>query len=47
MNAEAKKHPDITLTPVESRQIAAIGHDPATDTLAIRFKDWKGNPSSL
>lgn len=47
MNAEAKKHPNITLSPVESRQIAAIGHDPATGTLAIRFKNWKGEPSSL
>ncbi len=28
----------IPLTPVESSQIAAIGHDPATNTLAIQFK---------
>jgi hypothetical protein len=27
----------ITLKPVKSSQIAAIGHDPATNTLAIRF----------
>lgn len=27
----------IALTTVKSSQIAAIGHDPATNTLAIRF----------
>ena len=36
----------ISLTPVESSQIAAIGHDPATNTLAIRFKA-KNGPGSL
>jgi hypothetical protein len=29
--------PNITLTPVDSSQIYSIGHDPATNTLAIRF----------
>jgi hypothetical protein len=29
--------PDIALTPVASSQIDAIGHDPETNTLAIRF----------
>lgn len=37
----------IPLNDVQSSQIAAIGHDPKTDTLAIRFKTWKGEPSSL
>lgn len=32
------------LHPVQSSQIEAIGHDPATNTLAIRFKSRaKGN----
>jgi len=37
----------ITLTDVESSQIAAIGHDPETNTLAIQFKNWKGERTSL
>ncbi|CAI2430286.1 KTSC domain-containing protein [Serratia liquefaciens] len=36
----------INMTPVESSQIDSIGHNPATNTLAIRFKS-KGAPSSL
>jgi len=32
----------IELTPVESSQIAAIGHDAASKTLAIQFKNKKG-----
>lgn len=37
MNA-VKKFPDIALTPVkESKLLAGIGHDPATNTLAIEF----------
>jgi hypothetical protein len=32
----------ITMMPVESSQIAAIGHDPNTKTLAIRFKAKPG-----
>lgn len=39
--------PIVPLQPVESSQIHAIGHDPETQTLAIRFKTWKGEPSSL
>jgi hypothetical protein len=31
----------ITLTPVKSSQISEIGHDPATNTLAIRFNGGK------
>ncbi len=37
----------VRLQDVESRQIAAIGYHPETETLAIRFKTWKGEPSSL
>lgn len=33
-----KKHPEIALTPIKSSQLAAIGHDPLTNTLAIQFK---------
>jgi len=33
---------NITLTPVESSQIAAVGYDTATRTLAIQFKSKKG-----
>lgn len=32
----------IPLTAVESSQIAAIGHDPATNRLAIQFKSKSG-----
>lgn len=38
---------EIALTPVESSQIEAIGHDPDSNTLAIRFKSFKGGPGSL
>jgi len=37
----------IALQDVESRQIAAIGHDDASHTLAVRFKSWKGEATSL
>jgi len=39
--------PIARLQPVESRQLHAIGYDPETQTLAIRFKSWKGEPTSL
>lgn len=39
--------PTIPLTPVESSQLAAIGHDPATNTLAIRFKAKGDRPGNL
>lgn len=32
----------ISLQPVKSSQIAAIGHCKETNTLAIQFKNWKG-----
>lgn len=37
---------NIAMTPVESSQIHSLGHDPATNTLAIRFKG-KNGPGSL
>lgn len=37
----------IALAPVESSQIHSIGHDAATNTLAIRFKKYRGEASSL
>jgi len=39
--------PIVKLIEVESSQIHAIGHDPETNTLAIRFKNWKGEVTSL
>lgn len=36
----------IALHDVESSQINAIGHDPETKTLAIQFKNWKGEVGS-
>lgn len=37
----------IPLQPVASSQLHAIGHDPASDTLAIQFKAKDGSPGSL
>jgi len=37
----------ITLDSVDSSQIAAIGHNPETDTLAIRFRSKDGGEGSL
>lgn len=38
---------DIALDSVESSQILGIGHNAETNTLAIQFKNWKGEPASL
>lgn len=38
---------DIPMTAVDSSQIAEIGHDPLSNTLAIRFKSWNGKASNL
>ncbi|WP_175682671.1 KTSC domain-containing protein [Burkholderia cenocepacia] len=47
MNTETTA-PHIPVQEVESSQIHAIGHDPATNTLAIRFKSRaSGAPTSL
>jgi len=37
----------IDMQTVDSSQIHAIGHDAATNTLAIRFKNYKGEVTSL
>lgn len=37
----------ITMTPVSSSQIHSIGHDPATNTLAIRFNGRNNTPGTL
>lgn len=43
-----KKHPVINLQSVESSQIAAIGHHPETNTLAIQFSPRRdGTPGSV
>lgn len=39
--------PTIPMTPVESSQLEAIGHDPDSNTLAIRFKSRGDRPGSL
>lgn len=45
---ETTAAPVITMQDVKSSQIHSIGHDPETNTLAIRFLDWKTKgPSSL
>lgn len=38
---------NITMIPVESSQIHSIGHEAASNTLAIRFKNYRGDASSL
>lgn len=40
-----KAAPAIAMQPVTSSQITAIGHDPATDTLAIQFPSKSGSGS--
>ena len=43
-----KKHPVINLQSVESSQIAAIGHHPKTNTLAVQFAARRdGTPGSV
>lgn len=44
---EAPKHPTINLAPVKSSQIEAVGHDAATNTLAIQFKGRGDKPGSV
>lgn len=39
--------PVIALEPVESSQLAKIGHHPESNTLAIEFKGYEGKPGSL
>lgn len=42
MNTETKKITSIAITPVESSQLAGIGHCPITNVLAIQFKPRAG-----
>lgn len=45
---EEQKAPAIDMQTVESSQIHSIGHHAPTETLAIRFRDYKTQgPSSL
>lgn len=39
-------HKPIPLQSVSSSQINAIGHDAETNTLAVQFKNWKGEVGS-
>ena len=39
--------PIVKLIEVQSKQIHALGFDPETSTLAVRFKNWKGEVTSL
>ncbi len=39
--------PSIPTTEIASSQLHSIGHDEATNTLAIRFKNKAGEPTSL
>lgn len=44
---EAIQHPTIAMDAVESSQIAAIGHDAATNPLAIQFPGKGDKPGSV
>ncbi len=46
MHTETKSHPVIAMDAVKSSQIAAIGHCPVTNTLAIQFPS-KSGPGSI
>ena len=45
MNTETKQATAIEMIPCKSSQIAAIGHDPETNTLAIQFPAKTGTGS--
>lgn len=47
MNTETQALPEITLSPVVSSQLAAIGHCPATNRLAIQFKGKGDKPGNV
>lgn len=47
MTTEKAKHPVIAMDSVESSQIAAIGHHPETNTLAIQFPSKTERPGSV
>lgn len=45
--SENKKLPTIALQPITSSKIHSIGHDAENNRMAVRFKNWKGEPTSL
>ncbi len=47
MTTDTPVAPTFTMHPVESNQIAAIGHDPETDTLAVQFTTKTDRPGSV
>lgn len=48
MNDSTQTHPIIAMDAVDSSQIAAIGHDAETNTLAVQFAPRKdGTPGSV
>lgn len=47
MTTETQQPPVIAMTEVQSSQVAAIGHDAATNTLAIQFPSKTDKPGSL
>jgi len=47
MSTAVTSAPRIAMVEVQSSQIHSIGHDPNTSTLAIRFKNYKGEATSL
>lgn len=47
MDTNVAERPTIAMDAVESSQIAAIGHHPETNTLAIRFPPNKSGKSSV
>lgn len=44
---ESGPRPAIELIAVESKQIDAVGYDPETATLAVRFRRWDGTPAPV
>lgn len=44
---EDQKHPEIPMTKCQSSQINAVGYDADSQTLAVEFKNFKGDIGSL
>ena len=47
MTEDQKPALDIALVKCDSSQLNAVGYDADSQTLAIEFKNWKGEPTSL
>ena len=47
MTEDQKPALDIPLVKCDSSQLNAVGYDADSQTLAIEFKNWKGEPTSL